>query len=145
LGFLIARRRDSSSLEVDHGQELFCGQGDRVAGFVDAGHSRHEAARRFGVSASFAIKLDARRRETVRPSRRWEPSQRRRQAGPASDFLIGRVKAQPDITMPELAGQLAAERGVEAAPASISRVLRNAGFTYKKSPHGRGAWTRRRR
>ena len=118
----------------------------RVIGLVDAGHSRNEAARRFGVSASFAIKLDARRRETGSP----EPAVQGRPRGggklaPHLDFLIGRVKAQPDITMPELASELEAQRGVVAASASISRVLRKAGFTYKKSPHGRGAWTRRRR
>jgi transposase len=118
----------------------------RVVGFVDAGHSRQEAARRFGVSASFAVKLDARRRETGST----EPAVQGRPRGggklaPHMDFLIGRVKAQPDITMPELAGELEAQRGVVAASASISRVLRKAGFTYKKSAHGRGAWARRRR
>jgi transposase len=118
----------------------------RVIGFVDAGHSRHDAARRFGVSPSFAIKLDARRRETgsTDPAVQGRPKGGGKLA-PHLAFLIGRVKAQPDITMPELAGELEAERGIMAAPASISRVLRNAGFTYKKSPHGRGAWARRRR
>jgi transposase len=34
--------------------------------------------------------------------------------------------------MPELAAALAAERGVKASPASLSRFLCRAGFTYKK-------------
>jgi transposase len=34
--------------------------------------------------------------------------------------------------MPELAAVLAAERGVQASPASLSRLLCRAGFTYKK-------------
>jgi transposase len=118
----------------------------RVTGFVDAGHSRREAAQRFGVSASFAVKLDARRRETgsTEPAVQGRPKGGGKLA-PHLNFLIGRVKAQPDITMPELAADLLSDRRIEAAPASISRVLRKAGFTYKKSPHGRGAWTRRRR
>ena len=33
------------------------------------------------------------------------------------EFLTGRVKAQPDITMPELAAELLAARGVKANPA----------------------------
>jgi len=64
---------------------------------------------------------------------------------PHRDFLIERVKAERDITMPELAQALMTERGVEADPASISRLLCKAGFTYKKSAGGLGARTRRRR
>ena len=36
----------------------------RVAGFVEAGHSRRAAARHFGVSDSFAIKLVRRTRHS---------------------------------------------------------------------------------
>jgi hypothetical protein len=39
------------------------------------------------------------------------------------DFLTGRVKAQPDITMPELAAELLAARRVKVNPASLSRAL----------------------
>ena len=55
--------------------------------------------------------------------------------------LLARVG--PDITMPELAARLQAEHGVTASPASLSRVLCAAGFTYKKSPDGLGARSRR--
>ena len=58
-------------------------------------------------------------------------------------FLIEQVEAKPDITMPELVARLEAERGVRANPASLSRVLCAAGFTYKKSPDGFGTRTRR--
>jgi transposase len=34
----------------------------RVVRFVDAGHSRREAAQHFRVGPSFAVKLEARRR-----------------------------------------------------------------------------------
>jgi hypothetical protein len=34
------------------------------------------------------------------------------------EFLTGRVKAQRDITMPELAAELLAARGVKANPAA---------------------------
>jgi transposase len=37
------------------------------------------------------------------------------------------------------------ERGIEADPASLSRLLCKVGFSYKKSPDGLGARTRRRR
>jgi transposase len=45
--------------------------------------------------------------------------------------------------MPELAARLLDEHGVSAAPATLSRLLCRRGFTYKKSPDGRGVRTRR--
>ena len=117
----------------------------RVVRFVDAGHSRREAAQHFGVSPSFAVKLEARRRElgSIEPAVQGRPKGSGKLAA-QMDFLTGRVKAQPDITMPELAAELLAARGVKVNPASLSRVLCNAGFTYKKTAHGVGARARRR-
>ena len=60
---------------------------------------------------------------------------------PHEDFLIGVVKAEPDITMPELAERLVAKRGVTAAPAILSRFLCKHGFTYKKIADGFGMRT----
>src|ERR687897_2139551 len=40
----------------------------RVAGFVEAGHPRGAAARHFGVSDSFAIKLMQRQRQSGSPA-----------------------------------------------------------------------------
>src|SRR5215211_4785597 len=90
----------------------------RIVAHVRAGHSRREAARHFGVSESCAGKL-LKRMDTTGSA---QPA--RHQA-----FLIARVEAQPDITMPELARALQAECGVIASPASLSRVLCTAGFT----------------
>jgi len=119
---------------------------DRVAGLVEGGGSRRGSARHFGVSPSFAVKLMARVRATgsTAPAVQGRPPGSGKLA-PHLAFLIGRVEAEPDITMPELARVLKEERGVEAAPASLSRVLCAAGFTYKKSADGIGARARRRR
>lgn len=110
---------------------------DRVVAFVEAGHSRREAARHFDVSESFAVKLLHRWKATgsTAPARQGRPPGH----GPLSawlDFLIARVRAEPDITMSELAGALEAERGVRAHPASLSKLLCKAGFTYKKTTDG---------
>ena len=118
---------------------------ERIVARVAAGHSRREAARHFGVSDSCAIKLVQRVRATGSP----EPARQGRPPGGGKlqahqAFLIGRVEARPDITMPELAAALEASCGVTASPASLSRVLCQAGFTYKKSPDGHGAGARRR-
>jgi transposase len=118
----------------------------RVVSHVKSGHSRRDAARRFGVSESCAVKLLQRVEATGSPA----PARQGRPPGggklaPHRDFLIAQVKAKNDITMPELAVVLLKERGVEADPSSLSRVLCEAGFSYKKSAHGLGARAPRRR
>lgn len=118
----------------------------RVVSHVRNGHSRREAARHFGVSESCAVKLMQRVETTGSPA----PARQGRPPGggklsPYRDFLIERVKAKNDITMPELAAALMKEHGVDADPASLSRILCKAGFSYKKSADGLGARTRRRR
>jgi transposase len=55
------------------------------------------------------------------------------------DDLIRRIAEVPDITMPELAAELAAAAGVEAAPASISRWLIRNGYRFKKNAAGQRA------
>jgi transposase len=104
----------------------------RVAGFVEAGHSCRAAARHFGVSDSFAIKLMQRRGQSGSPA----PARQGRPRGtgklaPYAAFLIQAVETKPDITMPDLAARLWDEHGVVAAPATLSRFLCRQGFTYK--------------
>jgi transposase len=116
----------------------------RVAGFVEAGHSRRAAARHFGVSDSFAIKLLRRQAQSgsPAPARQGRPRGTGRLA-PYETFLVRTVEAKPDITMPELAARLWQEHGVRAAPATLSRLLCRQGFTYKKTADGGGVRTRR--
>jgi transposase len=118
---------------------------ERVVARVGAGLSRRQAAKQFAVSESCAIKLMQRYERTgsIEPARQGRPPGGGKLA-PHVSFLIARVERQPDVTMPELARDLAAERGVLASPASISRVLCKAGYSYKKSPDGGGARARRR-
>ena len=116
----------------------------RVAGFVAAGHSCRAAARHFGVSDSFAIKLVRRQRQSGSPA----PARQGRPRGtgklaPYEAVLIQAVEATPDITMPELAARRWDEHGVSAAAATLSRLLCRRGFTYKKIPDGSGVRTRR--
>src|SRR5829696_3710825 len=95
----------------------------RVASFVEAGHSRRAAARRFGVSDSCAIKL------AKRQARFGSPAPDRQGRPPGSGRLV-----------PYEAFLV---HGVEAAPAVLSRLLCRLGFTYKKIPDGSGMRTRR--
>src|SRR5215210_9578328 len=105
----------------------------RVAGFVEAGHSRRAAARHFGVSDSFAIKLMQRQRQSGSPAsaRQGRPRGTGKLA-PYEAFLIRTVEAQPDITMPDLSARLWEEFGVVADPATLSRLLCRAASRIKK-------------
>jgi len=116
---------------------------ERVANFVEAGGSRRQAAGHFGVSPSFAVKLRRRQQETgsLEPAKQGRPPGSGKLAD-HRDFLIAQVKKRPDVTMPDLAAILKAERDVTANPASLSRLLCRAGFTYKKNASGGGARTR---
>lgn len=117
----------------------------RVAGAVAAGLSRRAAARRFAVSESSAIRWAS--RAQCEGSAAARKQGRPLGKGPLADhldFLVAAVEAQPDITMPELAARLSAERGASAHASSLSRLLCRYGFSYKKTADGVGMRTRRR-
>ena len=107
---------------------------ERIAAHVAGGGSRREAGRRFGVSASTAVRVAASRAAggTLAPRKQGRPPGTGKLAAYVG-FLVEIVEAVPDITLKELAAALEAEHGVKADPSSISRVLIKAGVTYKKS------------
>ena len=118
----------------------------RLVSAMESGWSCRAAAARFGVSASCAIKLLARVRRTGSAA----PGRRGRSPGggklaPFKAVLIGWVEEKPDITMPELAELLRHTHGVTADPSALSRLLCQAGWTYKKIPGRTGGRARRRR
>lgn len=105
---------------------------ERVVVLVEEGLSCHEAARRLRISAASAVRIMQRRKRTggVKPAPQGRP--RRSKLDAVSGWLKMRVEAEPDITMPELAEELAA-RGLRATPAMLSRhLIHRLGFTYKK-------------
>jgi len=110
---------------------------ERVQAEIDRGQSRRAAARRYEVSASFAVKLSARVSQTgsIEAARQGRPPGGGKLAAHLGD-LIAWVEAEPDITMPELAAKLVAERGLDVHPTSLSRVLLQAGFSVKKNTSG---------
>ncbi|WP_246263746.1 helix-turn-helix domain-containing protein [Chelativorans multitrophicus] len=111
---------------------------ERIARFVESGGSRHAAAAHFGVSVSFAVKLMAAYRQTgslkAKPAGGWRYSK----LDAHSDFLIRRVAEKDDITMPELAAELAEQETV-VDPSSISRWLIRNGYRFKKNAAGQRA------
>ena len=66
-----------------------------------------------------------------------EPARQGRPPGggklaPYLTALFDWVDAEPDITMPELAAKLQAEKAITAHPAWLSRVRLKAGLSFKK-------------
>lgn len=108
----------------------------RVGRFVETGHSRHEAARHFGTSVSFVVKLMKRYRETGRADPQPRGGFRHGKLGRHRVFILRQVEARHDISMPELAALLRRAKGVEAAPATLSRFLIACGLGFKKNAQG---------
>lgn len=104
---------------------------ERVVEAVEGGQSRQEAARRFGVSPSFAIKL----------LQRWEHTGtlEPRQVGGQKDFalrpheaLVRRlVASHPDQTIDELTARLGSA-GISISRAAVGRFLVALDLTVKK-------------
>jgi transposase len=117
---------------------------ERVVRFVEEGHSRRAAAAHFTVSVSFVVNLV--RAVRTRGSFAPRPSGGRRHAKlePHRSFLLAQVVGKADITMPELAAELAAATGEKADPASLSRWLIRAGYRFKKNSAGQRARSSRR-
>lgn len=110
---------------------------ERVVAFVEAGHSRNEAAAHFGTSVSFAVNLMKLWRETGSVEPRPRGGFRHSKLGPHKDFILATVAAKSDITMPELAQQLAKAKGVKADPSNLSKFLIASGLSFKKNPSGK--------
>ena len=114
----------------------------RIVRGIAAGRSRRGAAAQFEVSPSTAVRIQARYAATgsLEPAKRGRPEGSGKLA-PYREALIEKVKAKPDITMPDLAAWLEAQHGVTVDPSNLSKLLCKAGFSYKKNAAGRGERT----
>ena len=97
------------------------------------GLSARQAASRFGVGISTAIRWIARARAgelTARPQGRRRGSSLDAHA----TFVIELIEDQRDITLHEMAARLLTERTVSIRRSALSAWLRGRGWTFKKSP-----------
>jgi len=107
----------------------------RVASYVKRGHSCNAAAAHFDVSVAFVVKL----MQVLRKTGRIEPGvlggRRHSKLEPHRSFLLSAIAEQHDVTMTEIANDLAA-KGTYVAPASISRWFIRNGYSFKKNAAG---------
>ena len=98
------------------------------------GMSARQAAARFGVGVSSAIRWIARARMGELAPR---PQGRRRVSSLDAHeaFIVGMIEERKDITLNEMVVRLVAERSVRISRSALSAWLRGSGWTYKKRPH----------
>jgi transposase len=105
----------------------------RIVRAVEHGSSIREAARRFAVSPSAAIKLMQRVRTTGSAAPDRYGGHRRPLLEPHEADLRRLIETAPDITLAELQAELQRRFGVVAGLSTIHYALRRIGLRHKKS------------
>lgn len=108
---------------------------ERIVRHVAEGCSRRKAAEKFAVSASSAVRIVARHAATGSVAPKVGRVGRRPKLEPHRDYLVRRIAEVPDITMPELAAELAA-LGTRIDPSNLSRWFLRNGYRVKKNTAG---------
>ncbi len=106
----------------------------RVLKASEEGMSARQAAARFGIGISSAIRWIARAKMGEFAPR---PQGRRRASSLDAHeaFIVGLIEERKDITLNEMVERLSAERLVRISRSALSAWLRVHGWTFKKSPH----------
>ena len=115
---------------------------ERVIEAVEMGASRHEAADRFEVSVSSAVKWLQRWRQ----SKSATPKPRGGSISPLEAYakeILMMLAAQPDLTLMETVGELR-KRRIRTSRSALSRFYARHDITFKKKPAGRRTTPSRR-
>jgi transposase len=109
---------------------------ERVVGAVTAGTSRRGASAVFKVSVSTAIRWAQRFEETGGWQAKPTGGDRRSRAIEAhKDWLLGLVASEPDLTLMEIRGRLAADKTFAASVSTLWRFFDRHGISFKKTLH----------
>lgn len=115
-----------------------------VAAIFSEGMTRHEAAARFGIAVSSAIKWAARYRSTgsVAPSKigGYKPKTLR---GGHEAWLIARCQ-EKEFTISQLVEELQSVRSLKVDRRSVWEFLHRHGLSHKKNRSRTGAGSQRR-
>jgi transposase len=105
----------------------------RVIAAVESGASRRQAAERFGVSASSAIRWVRSWREQGCAQAKPQGGDRRSDRIEAqADFLLTQVEQTPDVTLAELQAMLRA-RGLFVGVGTVWRFFDRRRISFKKN------------
>ena len=105
----------------------------RVVAAVEAGASRRQAALRFGVGVSTAIRWVAQARATgdVTPKRQGG-ARRPSRIDPHGDLILGWLDGKSDMTLQEIAVRLEEEVGYRPPTSVVHEFFKRRGVTRKK-------------
>jgi putative transposase len=106
----------------------------RIVRAVERGCSMREAARRFDVAPSTAIKLMQRVEATGSAAPARYGGYRRPLLAPYEALLRAVVLASPDITLAELRAEIGRRTGITIGLSTLHNALRRFGVRHKKSP-----------
>ncbi len=107
---------------------------ERIVRAVEKGSSIRQAALRFEVSPSAAVKLMRRVRESGSLSPARFGGHRRPMLDEHDALVRSLLEAKPDMTLVEVQAELARRGVLVRAASTILRWLRRAGLTRKKRP-----------
>jgi transposase len=103
-----------------------------IAAVEEEGLSRREAAHRYRVSESSAIKWVRAYKRTGRTRPRAMGGDRRSVLKPQTVWLLGLIEREKDLTLSAVAARLLAEHGIKADVPMLSRFFKAQGFSFKK-------------
>lgn len=118
---------------------------NRVVAEVAAGTSRREAARRYRVSASSAVRWAEQHQKTGSVSPKPRGGKSRSPLEPHTDWLLKLVGEEPDLTLHELEHRIAEGLGLVTTEKSIRRFFKRHGVSFKKNDARRRTGPARRR
>lgn len=104
----------------------------RVVAAVEAGASRRQAAARFGVGVSSAIRWVAQSRATGELAPKRRGGRRPSRIDGHGDLIMGWINAEPDLTLPEIAARLEEAIGYRPPPSVVHGFFKRRGVTRKK-------------
>jgi len=104
----------------------------RIVDLVASGVSRREAARRFQVSASSAVRF-VRQAGEVGHVEVKKPKKRKSKLDPYRTHIAGWIGEQPDLTLVELCARLDEDHGLCVGSSTLDDWLRANQITYKKN------------
>ena len=95
--------------------------------------SRREAARRYRVSPSIAVKWLQQYRRFGRRKARPMGGDRRSVLKPVRDWLLRLIGKEPDLTLMAVCRRLMKEQGVKADPSMLCRFFQAEKISFKKN------------
>ncbi len=116
------------------GQPLSLDLRERVVAVVDGGLSRRQAAARFSVSPTTAIRWCRRKASGNLAPARQGGDRRSHRIEAHADFILAEVAAAPDVTLEDLRTKLIDARDARFGLTTIWRFFDRRGITYKKRP-----------